>query len=107
MWATVPWPTSPLPTHAARGHRPPSGMASASTRPKAADVLLTAAFDDCGLDEVVAVADPAERRMTRVLEKAGMQQARNRHTYGRPHALYLAKRSGWRANAPAHASEQK
>ena len=74
---------------------------------EAARALLAAGFDDFGLDEVVAVADPANTASTRVLEKIGMRRVGMRQAYGRPHALYRAKRSGWRANSAAHASEQK
>ena len=72
-----------------------------------ARALLIAACDEFGLDELVAVADPANAASTRVLDKAGMQPAGSRLAYGRPHALYIAKRSGWRANSAAQASEQK
>jgi hypothetical protein len=44
---------------------------------------------------------------TRVPQKAGMRQAGTWQAHGRPHAIYVAKRSGRRANWPAQASEQK
>jgi RimJ/RimL family protein N-acetyltransferase len=74
---------------------------------EAAVALLAAAFDEVGLDEVVAVADAANAASKRVLEQTGMRCVGTREAYGRPHAVYIVKRSGWRANSPAHASEQK
>lgn len=74
---------------------------------EAARALLASAFDDFGLDEVVAVADVANPASTRVLAKAGMEREGTRQAYGRPHALYRVNRSGWRANSAAQTSEQK
>jgi RimJ/RimL family protein N-acetyltransferase len=69
-------------------------------------IELASAFDDFGLDEVVAVADVANPTSTRVLERRGWS-GRARQAYGRPHALYRVNRSGWRANSAAQTSERK
>jgi RimJ/RimL family protein N-acetyltransferase len=59
---------------------------------EAARALLDAAFGELGLDEVVAVADPANAASIRVLDKLGMERVGSREAYGREHVLYRARR---------------
>jgi RimJ/RimL family protein N-acetyltransferase len=69
------------PTHSGRGYAT-----------EAARALLDAAFGELGLDEVVAVADPANAASIRVLDKLGMERVGSREAYGREHVLYRARR---------------
>jgi RimJ/RimL family protein N-acetyltransferase len=60
---------------------------------EAARAWLDAAFGPLGLDEVVALAEPANRASLRVLEKAGMQRAGERSAFGRPHVVFRIGRA--------------
>jgi RimJ/RimL family protein N-acetyltransferase len=53
---------------------------------------VEAGFGQAGLDEIVAVADPANAASLRVLEKLGMEPIGVRTAYGRRHMLYLLRR---------------
>ena len=57
---------------------------------EAAGRWLTAAFGELGIDEVVALAEPANVASLHVLEKLGMQRAGERIAFGRPHAVFRA-----------------
>ena len=74
---------------------------------EAAGALLTAGFDDFGLDEIVAVADPANAASTRVLEKIGMRRVEMRRASGRPHAsIARSARGGVRTRRRTPASRR-
>jgi [ribosomal protein S5]-alanine N-acetyltransferase len=59
---------------------------------EAAGAWLEAAFTRLGIDEVVALAEPANTASLRVLEKLGMARGGERLAFGRPHAVYRAVR---------------
>jgi RimJ/RimL family protein N-acetyltransferase len=61
---------------------------------EAARACLAAGFEQLGLDEIVAVADPANAASVRVLEKLGMRYVGPRPAYGREHVLYRATAPG-------------
>jgi len=60
---------------------------------EAARAWLDAAFGELGLDEVVALAEPANGASLRVLEKAGMRRAGERSAFGRPHVVFRIGRA--------------
>ena len=53
---------------------------------------LEVAWDELGLDEVLAVIRPENAASRRVAEKLGMREAGTRHAYGREMALYALSR---------------
>ena len=57
---------------------------------EAARAWLEAAFRVHGLDEVVALVEPANTGSIRVLEKLGLAPAGTRVAYGREHLVYRA-----------------
>jgi [ribosomal protein S5]-alanine N-acetyltransferase len=57
---------------------------------EAARACLAVGFEELGLDEIVAVADPANAASVRVLDKLGMRYVGPRQAYGREHVLYRA-----------------
>ena len=59
---------------------------------EAAGAWLDAAFSRLGISEVVALAEPANVASLSVLEKLGMTRDGERMAFGRPHAVYRAKR---------------
>jgi RimJ/RimL family protein N-acetyltransferase len=61
---------------------------------EAARACLAAGFDELGLDEIVAVADPANAASVRVLDKLGMRYVGRREAYGREHVVYRATAPG-------------
>ena len=60
---------------------------------EAAACWLATAFDQLGITEVVALAEPANVASLHVLEKLGMRRAGERIAFGRPHAVFRAQRS--------------
>jgi ribosomal-protein-alanine N-acetyltransferase len=60
---------------------------------EAAGAWVGAAFDQLTLDRVVALAFPANRASTRVMEKIGMQFDREVDRYGERLVLYAIERS--------------
>jgi [ribosomal protein S5]-alanine N-acetyltransferase len=60
---------------------------------EAAGAWLETAFADRGLDRVVALAFPANRASTRVMEKIGMQYESKVDLYGETLVRYAAERS--------------
>ena len=60
---------------------------------EAARAWLDAAFGELGLDEVVALAEPANGASLRVLEKAGMRRVGERSAFGRPHVVFRIGRA--------------
>jgi RimJ/RimL family protein N-acetyltransferase len=67
---------------------------------EAAGRWLAVAFDELGLDEVIALAEPANLPSLHVLEKLGMQPAGERIAFGRPHAVFRRQRPR-RASIPS------
>jgi ribosomal-protein-alanine N-acetyltransferase len=55
---------------------------------EAAEAWLGSAFGPLGIDEVIALAEPANTASLRVLEKIGMRRAGERIAFGRPHVLF-------------------
>jgi ribosomal-protein-alanine N-acetyltransferase len=55
---------------------------------EAAEAWLEAAFGTLGVDEVIALAEPANVASLHVLEKVGMQRTGERTAFGRPHLVY-------------------
>jgi len=68
---------------------------------EAAGAWLDAAFGPLGIDAVVALAEPANTRSLRVLEKLGMQRDGERVAFGRPHAVFRGQRPASRASMPS------
>jgi RimJ/RimL family protein N-acetyltransferase len=60
---------------------------------EAAGRWLSVAFGELGLDEVVALAEPANVASLRVLDKLGMRPDGERIAFGRPHAVYRGRRA--------------
>jgi [ribosomal protein S5]-alanine N-acetyltransferase len=60
---------------------------------EAAGTWLRVAFEDLGVAEVVALAEPANTGSLHVLEKLGMQRAGERLAFGRPHVVFRGQRS--------------
>ena len=58
---------------------------------EAASCWLATAFEDLGIEEVVALAEPANVASLRVLDKLGMQRDGERLAFGRPHAVFRAQ----------------
>jgi RimJ/RimL family protein N-acetyltransferase len=59
---------------------------------EAASRWLSVAFGELALDEVVALAEPANAASLRVLDKLGMRRDGERIAFGRPHAVYRRRR---------------
>jgi RimJ/RimL family protein N-acetyltransferase len=59
---------------------------------EAAGRWLSVAFDELGIDEVVALAEPANVASMHVLTKLGLVREGERLAFGRPHAVFRAKR---------------
>jgi [ribosomal protein S5]-alanine N-acetyltransferase len=59
---------------------------------EAAAAWVSAAFDQLGLDRVVALAFPANRASTRVMEKIGMRLEREVDKYGKTLVQYAVER---------------
>jgi RimJ/RimL family protein N-acetyltransferase len=55
---------------------------------EAAGAWLEAAFGPLGVNEVIALAEPANGASLRVLEKVGMRRAGERSAFGRPHVVF-------------------
>lgn len=64
---------------------------------EAARACLDVGFRELALDEILAVADPANAASVHVLDKLGMVAAGRRHAYGRPHLLYRLRRAAYAA----------
>ncbi len=61
---------------------------------EAARACVEAAFGPLGLEELHAIADPANAASIRVLEKLGMAPAGIQLAYGRPHHRFELRRPG-------------
>jgi len=59
---------------------------------EAAGTWLQVAFERLGVDEVVALAEPANVASVHVLTKLGMQRSGERLAFGRPHAVFRGQR---------------
>jgi [ribosomal protein S5]-alanine N-acetyltransferase len=66
---------------------------------EAAARWLETAFEDLGIEEVIALAEPANVASLRVLAKLGMQRAGERLAFGRPHAVFRTQAK--RASIPS------
>jgi RimJ/RimL family protein N-acetyltransferase len=66
---------------------------------EAASRWLSCAFDELGVSEVVALAEPANVASLHVLEKLGMRRSGERIAFGRPHAVFRIHRDARRAAA--------
>jgi RimJ/RimL family protein N-acetyltransferase len=81
---------------------------------EAAGRWLSVAFGELGLDEVIALAEPANVASLHVLDKLGMRRDGERIAFGRPHMVYrgrparsasIPSRMRWRPNSkPSSAS---
>lgn len=60
---------------------------------EAAGTWLRVAFRDLGVDEVVALAEPANVGSLHVLEKLGMRRSGERLAFGRPHVVFRGQRT--------------
>jgi ribosomal-protein-alanine N-acetyltransferase len=60
---------------------------------EAASRWLSVAFEELRIDEVIALAEPANVASLRVLEKLGMQRSGERIAFGRPHAVFRTQAS--------------
>jgi RimJ/RimL family protein N-acetyltransferase len=68
---------------------------------EAAARWLTFAFTELEVDEVVALAEPANTGSLHVLEKLGMRRDGERIAFGRPHAVFRAQRAASMASVPS------
>jgi ribosomal-protein-alanine N-acetyltransferase len=59
---------------------------------EAASRWLSVAFGELGIDEVVALAEPANVASLHVLTKIGLVRNGERIAFGRPHAVFRAQR---------------
>jgi len=59
------------------------------------------AFDELGLPEVTALAEPANVGSLRVLAKLGMRRDGERLAFGRPHAVFRGQRPVSSASIPS------
>ena len=59
---------------------------------EAASRWLSVAFDELDIDEVVALAEPANVASLHVLTKLGLVRDGERMAFGRPHALFRGQR---------------
>jgi RimJ/RimL family protein N-acetyltransferase len=60
---------------------------------EAAGRWLSVAFEELGLDEVIALAEPANVASLHVLDKLGMERAGERIAFGRPHMVYRGRKA--------------
>ena len=67
---------------------------------EAAGRWLSVAFDELGIDEVVALAEPANVASLNVLTKLGLVRDGERLAFGRPHAVFRAQRPASSASIP-------
>ncbi len=68
---------------------------------EAAGTWLQVAFERLGVDEVVALAEPANVASLHVLTKLGMQRTGERLAFGRPHAVFRGQRPASIASMPS------
>ena len=68
---------------------------------EAAGEWLRVAFEELGVNEVVALAEPANTASVHVLEKLGMLRAGERMAFGRPHAVFRGHRPVGLASMPS------
>ena len=59
---------------------------------EAAERWVSVAFDELGINEVVALAEPANVASLNVLTKLGLVRDGERLAFGRPHAVFRAQR---------------
>jgi ribosomal-protein-alanine N-acetyltransferase len=67
---------------------------------EAASRWLAVAFDDLGINEVVALAEPANTASLHVLTKLGLIRDGERLAFGRPHAVFRGTRRPTGAAVP-------
>jgi len=60
---------------------------------EAAGRWLSVAFGELGIDEVIALAEPANLASLNVLDKLGMRRDGERIAFGRPHAVFRGRRA--------------
>src|SRR4051812_43262445 len=60
---------------------------------EAASRWVSVAFGELGIDEVVALAEPANLASLHVLTKLGFTPAGERIAFGRPHAVFRGRRA--------------
>jgi [ribosomal protein S5]-alanine N-acetyltransferase len=68
---------------------------------EAASRWLAVAFDELEIDEVVALAEPANVASLRVLTKLGLIRNGERIAFGRPHAVFRGQRPASIASIPS------
>ncbi|MBE2319783.1 GNAT family N-acetyltransferase [Solirubrobacter sp. CPCC 204708] len=68
---------------------------------EAAGTWLRVAFEELRVEEVVALAEPANTGSLHVLEKLGMRRAGERLAFGRPHAVFRGQRPASIASMPS------
>jgi [ribosomal protein S5]-alanine N-acetyltransferase len=70
---------------------------------EAAGTWLSVAFGELGINEVVALAEPANVASMRVLAKLGLVRDGERMAFGRPHAVFRGQRPVSSASIPSSA----
>ena len=68
---------------------------------EAAGAWLRTAFEELGMNEVVALAEPANAASLHVLTKLGMRPSGERLAFGRPHAVFRGQRPASIASTPS------
>ena len=68
---------------------------------EAAGTWLRVAFEALGMDEIVALAEPANTASLHVLTKLGMRRSGERLAFGRPHTVFRGQRPVSIASMPS------
>ena len=74
---------------------------AAATPPRRPAAGWRSRSGSCGLDEVIALAEPANVASLHVLEKLGMRRDGERIAFGRPHAVFRGQRPASSASIPS------
>jgi len=72
---------------------------------EAASRWVQAAFNELGIDEVVALAEPANVASLHVLTKLGLKRQGERLAFGRPHAVFRGRRPADQLSIPSGNAE--
>ena len=68
---------------------------------EAAGRWLSTAFEELAVQEVIALAEPANVASLHVLDKLGMRRDGERIAFGRPHAVFRVQREASSASIPS------
>lgn len=80
------------------GYRLPKASWGQGIATEATKRILVHAFDELGLEEVVAIVRHGNTRSLRIMEKLGFGGAGERDANGTPHLYFRLAKSDWRQN---------